>query len=131
VIDLSQYVFEALRKDQEFILYRGRGKDFASQVLVLSPAVQRPRPKSLKWLEHAYSLREELDPIWAARPAAIARHSDRTVLVLEDRRIGSFSLGAHDISDRLLIPEKLYGRDREIKTLVDAFDQVVTPVNQV
>ena len=42
------------------------------------------------------------------------------------RRISSFSLGAHDISDRLVIPEKLYGRDREIKTLVDAFDQVVT-----
>ena len=28
--------------------------------------------------------------------------------------------------DRLLIPEKLYGRDREIKTLLDAFEQVVT-----
>src|SRR3984893_6713797 len=42
------------------------------------------------------------------------------------RRISSFSLGANDISDRLLMPEKLYGRDREIKTLLDAFDQVVT-----
>jgi predicted ATPase/GAF domain-containing protein len=41
-------------------------------------------------------------------------------------RISSFTLGAHDISDRLLMPEKLYGRDREIKTLLDAFDQVVT-----
>jgi PAS domain S-box-containing protein len=41
------------------------------------------------------------------------------------RRIHPFPLGAHDISDRLLMPEKLYGRDREIKTLLDAFDQVV------
>jgi len=40
--------------------------------------------------------------------------------------ISSFSLGKHDISDRLHTPEKLYGRDREIKTLLDAFDQVVT-----
>src|SRR5260370_578300 len=40
--------------------------------------------------------------------------------------MGSFSLGEHDISDRLHMPEKLYGRDREIKTLLDAFDQVVT-----
>src|SRR5260221_13901529 len=40
--------------------------------------------------------------------------------------ISSFSLGEHDISDRLHMPEKLYGRDREIKTLLDAFDQVVT-----
>jgi hypothetical protein len=121
VIELSQYVFAALRKDEEFILYRGRSNDDASQVLALSPAVQRPTLERLKRLEHAYSLRQELDPTWAVRPIAIARH----------RRISSFSLGAHDISDRLLIPEKLYGRDREIKTLVDAFDQVVTPVNQV
>ncbi|MEY2607508.1 MAG: hypothetical protein QOH31_5362, partial [Verrucomicrobiota bacterium] len=42
------------------------------------------------------------------------------------KRISSFSLGTHDISDRLRMPEKLYGRDREIKTLLDAFDQVVT-----
>src|SRR6516162_1313200 len=40
------------------------------------------------------------------------------------KRIRSFSLGAHDISDRIHMPEKLYGRDREIKTLLDAFDRV-------
>jgi hypothetical protein len=40
-------------------------------------------------------------------------------------RIGSFPLGAHDASDRLLIPEKLYGRKREIDTLLAAFDRVV------
>ena len=84
VIDLSRYVFEALRNDEEFILYRGQSKDDASQVLVLSPAVQRSTPKSLKRLEHEYSLKEELDRAWAARPIAIARHWDRTVLVLED-----------------------------------------------
>ena len=40
-------------------------------------------------------------------------------------RISLFSLGTHDISDRFLVPEKLYGRDREIKTLLDAFDEMV------
>jgi len=84
VIDLSRYVFEALRDDEEFILYRGQSKDDASQVLVLSPAVQRSTPKSLKRLEHEFSLKEELDRTCAARPIAIARHWDRTVLVLED-----------------------------------------------
>jgi serine/threonine protein kinase len=84
VIELSRYVFEALRKDEEFILYRGQSKDDATRVLVLSPAVQRPMPESLKRLEHEYSLKEELDPAWATRPIAIARHWDRTVLVLED-----------------------------------------------
>ena len=39
--------------------------------------------------------------------------------------ITPFPLGAHDISDRLLIPEKLYGREREIDALLAAFDRVV------
>jgi PAS domain S-box-containing protein len=40
-------------------------------------------------------------------------------------RIEPFQLGTDDISDRLLIPEKLYGREHEIETLVAAFDRVV------
>src|SRR5712664_179888 len=40
-------------------------------------------------------------------------------------RIDSFPLGTHDASDRLLIPEKLYGREREIGALLAAFDRVV------
>ena len=42
------------------------------------------------------------------------------------RRIDPFPLGLRDISNRLLIPEKLYGREAEIATLVAAFDRVVT-----
>jgi PAS domain S-box-containing protein len=41
-------------------------------------------------------------------------------------RIDSFPLGAHDASEHLTIPERLYGREREIETLLAAFDQVVT-----
>ena len=40
-------------------------------------------------------------------------------------RIDPFPLGAHDSSDRLLIPEKLYGREREVMALLAAFDRVV------
>jgi predicted ATPase/signal transduction histidine kinase/ActR/RegA family two-component response regulator len=39
--------------------------------------------------------------------------------------IDPFPLGAHDVSDRLLIPERLYGREREIETLLACFDRVV------
>ena len=40
-------------------------------------------------------------------------------------RIDPFALGALDSSDRLLIPEKLYGRERQIDALHAAFDRVV------
>ncbi|HUB47472.1 MAG TPA: AAA family ATPase [Acetobacteraceae bacterium] len=40
--------------------------------------------------------------------------------------IADFPLGTRDASDRLLIPEKLYGREREIETLLSAFDRVVS-----
>jgi serine/threonine protein kinase len=41
------------------------------------------------------------------------------------RRIDEFPLGENDTPDRLLIPEKLYGRAREIDTLLASFDRVV------
>jgi PAS domain S-box-containing protein len=40
-------------------------------------------------------------------------------------RIEPFSLGGCDVSDRLLIPEKLYGREPEIDTLIASFNRVV------
>jgi PAS domain S-box-containing protein len=39
--------------------------------------------------------------------------------------IDAFPLGSHDASDRLLIPEKLYGREREIDDLLAAINRVV------
>ncbi len=40
------------------------------------------------------------------------------------RRIDAFPIGARDVPDRLLIPEKLYGRKSEVDTLIEAFDRV-------
>ena len=67
MIELSEYVNEALGKDKEFNLYRGKNKGDNPHVLVLSPVAEYPAPETLKRLEHEYSLREELDPAWAAR----------------------------------------------------------------
>ena len=42
-----------------------------------------------------------------------------------DGCLHDFALGEHDRPDRLLISEKLYGREAEIETLLTAFDRVV------
>ncbi|PLP99468.1 trifunctional serine/threonine-protein kinase/ATP-binding protein/sensor histidine kinase [Cupriavidus pauculus] len=43
-----------------------------------------------------------------------------------DGWIDAFALGECDTPDRLVIPEKLYGREREVNALVAAFERVVT-----
>ena len=44
--------------------------------------------------------------------------------VMSNRQIDFFPLGSGDISDRFQIPQKLYGRSREIETLRAAFQRV-------
>jgi energy-coupling factor transporter ATP-binding protein EcfA2 len=39
--------------------------------------------------------------------------------------IDEFPLAEHDLPDRLLIPEKLYGRSREVAALLGSFDHVI------
>jgi predicted ATPase/signal transduction histidine kinase len=45
-------------------------------------------------------------------------------MLLTQGEINNFELGKIDISDRFLIPEKLYGRNQEIITLFKAFENV-------
>ncbi|MDZ8110321.1 MAG: AAA family ATPase [Nostoc sp. DedQUE12a] len=42
----------------------------------------------------------------------------------ETGQIERFELGKRDICDRFIIPEKLYGRQAEVETLLDAFERV-------
>jgi predicted ATPase/signal transduction histidine kinase/tRNA A-37 threonylcarbamoyl transferase component Bud32 len=42
----------------------------------------------------------------------------------ENGKISEFVLGNRDICDRFIIPEKLYGRETEVKALLDAFDRI-------
>ena len=59
---------------------------------------------------------------------AVGLESDLRRCLVEweaQRRIVEFPLAEHDTPDRLRIPEKLYGRDHEIDTLLGSFDRVV------
>ncbi|HEY1755265.1 MAG TPA: sigma 54-interacting transcriptional regulator [Bryobacteraceae bacterium] len=82
----SQYVLESVRKDEEFVLYRGEWSNQAGSpfVLLLAPSSTRPALETLKKLEREYSLRDELDSTFAVRPLALTQQQGRMTLVLED-----------------------------------------------
>ena len=84
-MQLSEYSLQCLRRDGEFILYRGHAKQpGAPSILLLAPASTRPSPETVKRIDHEYSLRHELDAAWAARPVALSELSEQVTLVLED-----------------------------------------------
>ncbi|WP_414625253.1 AAA family ATPase, partial [Calothrix sp. CCY 0018] len=43
-------------------------------------------------------------------------------------KIADFSIAQKDICDRFIIPEKLYGRENEVRQLLEAFDRVANPL---
>src|SRR6202030_1043846 len=51
---------------------------------VVAPVSEHPAPAILERLEHEYSLRDELDSDWAARPLTLVRRAGRPTLILED-----------------------------------------------
>src|SRR6267154_3713539 len=87
-MDLSRYVFELLRADEELALHRGRPRTPAASggrpILLLRAVCEHPAPATIKRLGHEYSLAHELRSEWTARPVALTEHQGRTALVLED-----------------------------------------------
>src|SRR6266851_755559 len=82
MMDLTGYELETLRDSGEFVLSRAR--QFGNPVPVLVLVAERPTSASLERLEHEYTLAADLDPEWAARPLALARHNGNAALVLDD-----------------------------------------------
>jgi predicted ATPase/signal transduction histidine kinase/CheY-like chemotaxis protein len=87
-LELADGARQTLRQDGEFVLYRTQCRNSTSgslrPALVFTPLREHTAGRSLRQMEHEYSLRGELDPGWSARPLALARHQGRHVLVLED-----------------------------------------------
>lgn len=62
--------------------------------------------------------------------SALGLKYDLEICLSSWQKIGKvpvFELGQRDIQDRFIIPEKLYGREKEVNTLLDAFDRVANP----
>ena len=85
IMEMSDYVRECLREDEEFVLYRARASTAeVPSVLLLTFASIYPRLESLKKIEHEYSLCHDFDKTWAVRPFALSECNGQKALVLED-----------------------------------------------
>jgi serine/threonine protein kinase len=86
ILELSEYLLETLREDDEFVLYRGEHSNHpgSPSILLLAPASMQPALATLKKIEHEYSLRDELDSAWAVRSLGVSEQRGQTTLVLED-----------------------------------------------
>ena len=88
MIEILEYNLETLRKDGEFILYRGRPRRQSDAtpptILVLTPAMEHPAPGCLRRMEHEFSFKAELDPAWAVRSLALTQEQGRSFLLLDD-----------------------------------------------
>jgi PAS domain S-box-containing protein len=80
----SEHVPETLWEDGELILSRRERDGEPFPLLVAMPSSAQPSPETLARLQHAYALREELDPAWAARPLRLEPHQGRLSLLIED-----------------------------------------------
>ena len=89
----------------------------------VSPAERRPEAPTVisavvmkllaKTAEERYQTADGLEPDLRR---ALAEWESRG-------RVDVFPLGTRDLPDRLLIPERLYGREHEVETLLAAFDR--------
>jgi predicted ATPase/signal transduction histidine kinase len=85
MVELSRYSLDLVREDAEFILYRAHSKQLQPpSILLLTPSSTRPSLETLEKIDHEFSLRSELDNLWALPPLAISSYNDKRVLVLED-----------------------------------------------
>ena len=80
---------QALWEDGERVFYRGWRADGAGGPLrgawrCSLPRSARRRPQPRSPLPRIWTLRDELDAAWAARPLALSREGGRTALLLED-----------------------------------------------
>jgi PAS domain S-box-containing protein len=80
----SGWQLQVVRRDPEFVLYRGQREADGAPVLLLTLASQHPGSESLGRLEHEYRLKDELAPEWAVRALEIVWQDGRPMLVLAD-----------------------------------------------
>jgi serine/threonine protein kinase len=79
--------FQVSWEDGDRLFCRGLRPDAdgnCTAVLAVIPAAEHPSPAALDRLAHEYSLKDELNEAWAARPLELRREHGRGLLLLDD-----------------------------------------------
>jgi serine/threonine protein kinase len=82
--ELSVHVPEIPWEDGELLLSRAVPDGEVLPVLAAMPLTAPPSAGAIARLQHAYKLRDELDPTWAARPLRLVTDRGRLTLLSED-----------------------------------------------
>ncbi len=87
-MDLSEYILEPLRKNEEFALYRGKHRNPVqakrSSILLMTPSSPDPMSSRLRQIEDKCSATSESDTASTLRPIAVTRYGGKPVLILDN-----------------------------------------------
>ncbi|WP_144149101.1 AAA family ATPase [Paraburkholderia sp. BCC1884] len=112
MIELSDFEFETLCDDGEFVLSRIERRDHAQTWLAVTSSALQPAADSQARLERAYELRGLLEGPLIARPHALIEHRGSTALILEDPRgisLSSIPMGSLPFDRALSVARNLAG----------------------
>jgi serine/threonine protein kinase len=84
VEELTRYEFETLSDDGSLALFRGRSRDGQSSILVRCPSGNSFTTIEHERLSREYSLANEFDEAWAARPRLLGEWAGKPALVMSD-----------------------------------------------
>ena len=82
--ELSEHAPEIWWEDGELVLCRSMPDGEPLAVLTAMPLTSPPSREAIGRLQHAYKLRDQLDPAWAARPLRLVTERGRLTLLSED-----------------------------------------------
>ncbi|PCI44401.1 MAG: hypothetical protein COB51_10250 [Moraxellaceae bacterium] len=105
--------------DDPIEIIHGHIAKTAPQVSQLNPSIPQPLSNIVAKLL-AKSADDRYQGTWGIK-ADLERCLD---LYNQTGTIAEFDIAQHDIPDRFHVPQKLYGRDKEIKSVLESFDRV-------
>ena len=82
--ELTRYEFEILSDDGSLALFRGRSRDEQPSILVRRPSGDSFTTAEHERLSREYSLANEFDEAWAARPRLLGEWAGKPALVMSD-----------------------------------------------